>query len=182
MMKQYQHHMQAWTEEHGWDLPPQIICAAVGWVHDESIFHAYDCHQTAWYHKDTTPMPYAKGEGVSLMIADFVSADYGWLCSPDKKESVCIIFHPGKNQEGYFTNDDILAQADHTIMILLKYYPDEDHFFIYDNATTHLLQLADSLSALKMPRNPSKLKLILGSSLILSAMMVSCFMGPMESS
>jgi hypothetical protein len=41
-------------------------------------------------------VPYAKGEGESLMIADFVSADYGWLHSPDGKESAHIIFHPEK--------------------------------------------------------------------------------------
>jgi hypothetical protein len=101
-------------------------------------------------------MPYTKGEGVSLMIADFVSVDYRWLCSSDKKESAHIIFHLGKNWKGYFMNDDILAQADHAMIILSKYYPDEDHFFIYDNATTHLSRSVDSLSALKMPRNPSK--------------------------
>jgi hypothetical protein len=30
---------------------------------------------------------YAKGEGVSLMVADFISADYGWLSSPNRTES-----------------------------------------------------------------------------------------------
>jgi hypothetical protein len=156
MMKQYQCRMRAFTEEHGWDLPPQIIRAAVGWVHDETIFYAHDRRQTAWYHKDATPMPYTKGEGVSLMIADFVSADYGWLRSPDGKDSARVIFRPGKNREGYFMNDDILTQVDHAMTILSKYYPDEDHFFLYDNATTHLSRSADSLSALKMPKNPSK--------------------------
>ncbi|KAF8227857.1 hypothetical protein L208DRAFT_1148451, partial [Tricholoma matsutake] len=40
--------------------------------------------------------------------------------------------------------------------ILSRNYPDEDHCFIYDNASTHLLQPADALSATKMPKNPSK--------------------------
>jgi hypothetical protein len=31
---------------------------------------------------------------------------------------------------------------------LLKYYPDEDHFFIYNNATTHLSQPADSVTTM----------------------------------
>lgn len=31
---------------------------------------------------------YAKGEGHSLMVADFVSADYGWLHSLDGIENV----------------------------------------------------------------------------------------------
>jgi hypothetical protein len=104
------------------------------------------------------PMPYTKEEGVSLMITNFVSADYGWLCSSDGEDSAHVIFCPGKNQEGYFMNDNILTQVDHAMMILSKYYSDEDHFFLYDNATTHLLWLADSLSALKVPKNPSKPK------------------------
>ena len=143
-------------DEHGWDLPREIIRGIVGWVHDETMFHVHDRRQTAWYHKDATPKPYTKGEGVSLMVADFVSADYGWLQSPDKKESAHVIFRPGKNREGYFTNDDILAQAEKAMAILSKYYPDEDHFFIYDNATTHRSRAGDALSATKMPKNPSK--------------------------
>jgi len=148
--------MRAWTEEHGWDLLPQVIRAVVGWVHDETIFYVHDCRQTAWYHHNTTPIPYIKGEGVSLMIADFVSADYGWLRSSNGKDSARVIFRPGKNWEGYFMNDDILTQVDHAMTILSKYYPNEDHFFIYDNATTHLARSADSLSALKMPKNTLK--------------------------
>jgi len=50
------------------------------------IFYTHDHQQTAWYHKDETAKPYAKGEGASFMVADFISADYGWLHSPDGKE------------------------------------------------------------------------------------------------
>lgn len=145
-------------EDHGWDLPWEVHHGIVAWVHDESIFYAHDCHQTAWYHKDATTKPYAKGEGVLLMVADFVSAHYGWLQSPDGKESAHVIFCPGKNCEGYFMNEDILAQAEHAMVILSKHYPDEDHFFTYDNASTHLSRPADALSATKMPKYPSKPK------------------------
>jgi len=31
--------------------------------------------------------PYAKEEAASLMIADFISADFGWLLSPNRKLS-----------------------------------------------------------------------------------------------
>ncbi|KAF9230806.1 hypothetical protein BU15DRAFT_6835, partial [Melanogaster broomeanus] len=39
--------------------------------------------------------------------------------------------------------------------ILEKYYPDEDHILVFDNATTHLKRADDALSARKMPKNPS---------------------------
>lgn len=156
VMEQYECRMRSWVNEHEWDLPRGITRAMVIWVHDEPIFYAHDHRQAAWYHKDATAKPYTKGKGVSLMVADFISADHGWLRSPDGKEAACVIFRPGKNHEGYFTNEDILAQARKAMAILHEYYSHEDHAFIYDNAPTHLLRCPDALSAMKMPKNPSK--------------------------
>jgi len=58
----------------------------IAWFHDESVFYAHDRRKKGWYHKYASAKPYAK-EGTSLMIADFVSADFGWLASPDGKKS-----------------------------------------------------------------------------------------------
>jgi hypothetical protein len=82
-------------------------------------------------------VPYVKGEGASLMVADFVSADYGWLRSPDGKQEARVLFKAGKAQQGYFTNEDILEQATNAMDILEKHYPDEKHVLLFDNATTH---------------------------------------------
>jgi hypothetical protein len=38
-----------------------------------------DQRKRCWVHKLEMAVPQAKGEGASLMVADFVSADYGWL-------------------------------------------------------------------------------------------------------
>ena len=97
-----------------------------------------------------------KGEGALLMMADFVSADYGWLCSPDGKESARILFKAGKSCDGYFTNAHILAHAKTAMDILEKYYPNDDHVLIFNNATTHVKRPDDALSARKMPKRPSK--------------------------
>ncbi|KAF8801790.1 hypothetical protein BYT27DRAFT_7114152 [Phlegmacium glaucopus] len=45
------------------------------------------------------------------MVVDFVSADFGWLQSPDGKKSARWLFKPGTNCNGYFTNDDIQEQG-----------------------------------------------------------------------
>ncbi|KAF9441985.1 hypothetical protein P691DRAFT_798812 [Macrolepiota fuliginosa MF-IS2] len=103
-------------------------CTVV-WHHDESTFYANDCCHKCWVHKNQTAKPYAKGEGVSMMVADFVSADHGWLQSRDGKQR--------KERDGYYTNVDVLSQVEEAIEILEQDYPDEDHAFIYDNATTH---------------------------------------------
>jgi len=119
----------------------------VAWFHGESVFYANDCQKKVWYYKDAGAKPYAKGEGASLMIADFVSADFGWLASPDEKQSACRIFKPGKNQDRYFSNKNIIEQANDAIDILKEHYPEFDHVLIYDNATTHLKRAEDALSA-----------------------------------
>jgi len=89
------------------------------------------------------------------MIAHVVSADYGWLQSPNGTESAGILFQAGKNREGYFSNDDILNQFGTAVKLVKKYFPGDDHIFVYDNATTHLKQDADALSASKMTKGPS---------------------------
>ncbi|THU79077.1 hypothetical protein K435DRAFT_698705, partial [Dendrothele bispora CBS 962.96] len=97
-------HSQMYDQE-GQPLPPpahngkQVII----WYHDESIFYAHDHHRKTWYHKDCSAKLFSKGEGISLMIADFVSAEFGWLVSPDGKERAQREFRPGKNKDGYFS-------------------------------------------------------------------------------
>jgi len=90
------------------------------------------------------------------MVADFVLADYGWLRSRDGKESARVLLRVGKACDGYFDNEGIRAQASKAMDILTKYYPNEDHVLIFDNATTHLKWPDGSLSASRMPKNPSK--------------------------
>ena len=63
-----------------------------------------------------------------------------------------MLFQPSVNWEGYFTNEDILQQADNTMDILQKYYPNDNHIFIFDNATIHTKQPPSSLSARHMPK------------------------------
>jgi hypothetical protein len=90
------------------------------------------------------------------MVADFVSADFGWLTSPDGKRSAWRIFKPGKNRDGYFTNTEIMDQAKETMDILQEFYPEYDHVLIYDNATTYLKHAEDALSARSMPKSIPK--------------------------
>ncbi|KAJ7576211.1 hypothetical protein C8J56DRAFT_761853, partial [Mycena floridula] len=70
--------VQQW-ENDGSTIPKTINgCRVIIWYHDESIFYAHDRRRKAWYHKDAPPKPYSKGDGPSFMIADYVSADFGW--------------------------------------------------------------------------------------------------------
>lgn len=86
------------------------------------------------------------------MIADYVSADFGWLRLADGTRSARCIMRPGKNKDGYFTANDIQEQAQVAMDILMESYPDYEHVFVYDNASTHLKRADGSLSARKMPK------------------------------
>jgi hypothetical protein len=152
-------HMQSWTnnnEEEPSHCPSESGCCIVAWFHDESVFYAHDHQESYWVKEGSSPEPYAKGKGPSLMVADFVSADYGFLYSCNSKESVHVIFKPGKNCDGYFTNKEIIEQAEKAIEILAMDYPDEDHILIYNNATTCLKCADNALSTWKMHKNTSK--------------------------
>lgn len=105
--RQIQAQMVNWTKENIPEAGPLPGHRVVAWFHDESIFYANDRHRKSWYHKDAPIKPYAKGEGASLMIADYVSADFGWLQSPNGKRSARRVMRPGKNKDGYFTCEDI---------------------------------------------------------------------------
>ncbi|RPD52845.1 hypothetical protein L226DRAFT_548610 [Lentinus tigrinus ALCF2SS1-7] len=59
-------------------VPHPFKHCVVYWWHDKSIFYEHDSKKA---------VPCTKGEGVSLMAADLVLANYGWLCSLDGKVS-----------------------------------------------------------------------------------------------
>lgn len=126
------------------------------WFHDESTFYANDQQKLRWVHQSEKAVPQPKGEGTSLMVADFISADYGWLQSANGEESTRVLFKAGKGCDGYFTNDNVIAQVQKAMDILAKHYPNNDHVFVFDNAKTHVKCANDSLSAHKMPKSPSE--------------------------
>ncbi|KAG2054614.1 hypothetical protein BDR06DRAFT_982214 [Suillus hirtellus] len=156
----YQPHMQKWKKDDITLEDLEVYTKAsshhlIVWVHDKSTFYANDWRKEHWVYKSEHAIPLPKGEGASLMVADFVSADYGWLCSPDRKECAWVLFKAGKARDGYFTNEEIITQAANTMDILEKYFSNEDHIFIFDNATTHLKCVDDALCAHKMLKGPS---------------------------
>ena len=160
-LAQCEQRMRAWNEDNLTHIinpsSPSLTCHTVLWFHNQSIFYQNDRRKFRWVHTAEKPVPLPKGEGLSLMVSDFISADYGWLGSPDGKESARVLFQPGANREGYFTNEDILQQVGHAMDILQKYYPNDNHVFIFDNATIHTKRPPGSLSARSMPKGPSKL-------------------------
>ena len=94
----------------------------VVWAHDETVFYANNRRKRRWVHKTETAVPKPKGEGALLMVADFVSADYGWLQSPNGKESARVTIRPGAQRDGYFTNRNVLVQVTVAMDIIQKHF------------------------------------------------------------
>lgn len=72
--------MRSWNGDK--EIPPLLKEGEkpeVEWSHDESIYRAHDRRMTRWIHEGETSALYKKGEGVSLMVADIVSGEYGFL-------------------------------------------------------------------------------------------------------
>ncbi|KAG2073868.1 hypothetical protein BDR04DRAFT_1009393, partial [Suillus decipiens] len=93
---QYESRMQKWDQHnantHIEDPQAASDWQVVVWFHDESTFYANDHWKQHWVHILEGAVPQPKGEGALLMVTDFVLADYGWLRSPNGKESACILF------------------------------------------------------------------------------------------
>ncbi|KAF8057783.1 hypothetical protein FPV67DRAFT_1360849, partial [Lyophyllum atratum] len=85
-LAELQKRMRTFVDAHP-EYGPILGFLVILWLHDESIFYAHDRRRRAWHHKDAGARPYKKGDGASLMIADYVSADFGWLRSLDGKRS-----------------------------------------------------------------------------------------------
>jgi hypothetical protein len=49
------------------------------WFHDESIFFANDRRLIRWVGDYEQATPFKKGDGSTVMVADFVCAEFGWL-------------------------------------------------------------------------------------------------------
>jgi hypothetical protein len=67
-------------------------------------------------------------------------------------------FEAGKNRDGYFSTSHVCKQIAHAADILVKYFPGEDHVFVFDNSPTHKKRSSDAPSAQRMPKFTPKAK------------------------
>ncbi|KAF8753775.1 hypothetical protein RHS01_06737 [Rhizoctonia solani] len=124
------------------------------WFHDESIFYANDRRTVRWVYIGEHPTPFKKGEGCSIMIADFVCAELGWLRGRNGSESARVAMYPGADKDGYFTNERVVLQLRDAIKIVQEHFPQFTHVFVYDNAPCHTKYSTSSLCAQGMPKGP----------------------------
>lgn len=85
---EYESRFQFW-DDNGNLLPrPSTSRPLILVTHDESVFFQNDERKTSWNHQDSQPAPKPKGEGQSLMVSDFLTAEWGRLRDGDR----CVFF------------------------------------------------------------------------------------------
>ncbi|KAF8674076.1 hypothetical protein RHS04_07383 [Rhizoctonia solani] len=147
--------------EHGVPDPEQPILIFPGekpiivWFHDKSTFFANDRQIVWWVGPNEHPKPVKKGEGNTIMVADFVCAQFGWLRGKNG-ESARVILRPGINRDGWFTSARVVKQLEDAVKIVQEVYPEYTHVFVYDNAPSHTKRPEDAISAQSMPKGEVK--------------------------
>ena len=103
-LKNFHDHTRNWNWENQLDQPLPLPSErhVVVWYHNESTFYTNNQCKSRWVHSSETAILYAKGEGPLQMVADVVSANYGWLCSPDGIEAAHVFFMAGKTKRVTF--------------------------------------------------------------------------------
>jgi hypothetical protein len=173
--KQYERRFHLWDDD-GNELPRPSgfpVPGAIGRfrlilvTHDESTFFQNDQRKICWDHEGSSKAPRPKGEGQSLMISDFLTADWGCLRDGNRCVMVLplsmrhhflrtlsearIVFKPGKNRDGWFSADDLLAQVENAIDVfegITKGWA--QGLFLFDNAPSHQKRADNAISARKM--------------------------------
>ncbi|KAH9129561.1 hypothetical protein AeMF1_000377 [Aphanomyces euteiches] len=122
----------------------------VVWVtHDESVFYANDDGGKLWTHEVHFDLP-KKSRGRSVMVSDFLCPCHGrlYIIVNGKKEYACSVIHVGKDQDGYWTNDHLIAQLRSKALAAFEFlHPNATALFTFDQSTNHGAFASDALRA-----------------------------------
>ena len=113
-------------------------------THDESTFYSNEGVSFMWMENRKKALK-PKSLGSSIMISAFVSDVQG-------VESY-VTFKAGTNRDGWFTNDDLIAQMERDLPMIEERYPKDEYdiVFAFDNSMTHHKRPPDGLDASLLP-------------------------------
>ena len=165
-MLQYAKRRETWEgEEMEIVIPP--TCLEPGMkkhvivIHDECIFYSNDSQQSMWLQEGESVLK-KKGNGGSIMVSEFLCACHGRLrISKEQAENLGIpdsaqkIIKPGKNKDGYWKSEDMVAQLrDLALPFFDALHPNCTGVFLFDQSTNHNAYSEDALLASRMTLNP----------------------------
>ncbi|KAG2743881.1 hypothetical protein P692DRAFT_201722673 [Suillus brevipes Sb2] len=137
-------------------------------MHNESIFCANELRRRVYVTKGKMPLR-KKGQGRAIHVSDFIVEQTGRLTLseeqlhrnatlPDGQRLSCTdsreIIYPGKNHDGFWTNDNLMKQIRNTILIFERIYPNAVAEFVFDQSSAHGAFAKDALNAKEMNVKP----------------------------
>ena len=117
---------------------------AVCIFHDESCYNSNDSNSIIWVEDGFKELK-SKSRGRSLMVSGFICECHGF-CRKDQRRAYKII-NPGKNADGYWTNEDLVKQLQDAIPLIEEIHPHCELYFIFDNSKNYHARRPDGLSA-----------------------------------
>jgi hypothetical protein len=130
-------------------LPEGVqLCVVI--THDETTVYCNDGKPIFWMENGRHNIR-AKSLGTSAMISGFCCSCHGFMSDEELGLQSYQIFLAGKNREGWFTNDDLVAQLQKIMPLIEKLHPNKQLVFAFDNSMTHHARAPDGLEALRLP-------------------------------
>ena len=117
--------------------------------HDESTFYA-NAQQSSYWNDGTNTVLRQKSIGQAIMVSDFIDEVNGYL-KIDAMEARKMLEH---QKDGYFTNEQFVAQVEKAIDIFEAKYPGVQAIFLFDNAPSHRKLSSDALNVNSMNVGP----------------------------
>lgn len=114
-------------------------------THDESTCYTNISNNGYWMHEDGKTILLPKSNGQSLMISAFMCACCGIISDGDCKSYK--LFEAGSNREGWFCNEDLIAQFEKVVKLFENKHPNHDFVWCFDNSMNHRKASPDGLDA-----------------------------------
>ena len=93
------------------------------------------------------------------MVSDFIDEVSGFVRSDSREARVQLEL----SKDGYFNNDHLLTQVEHTITIFEEIHPNNQALFLFDNAPSHKKMADDALNVERMNVNPGGMQPVMRS-------------------
>ena len=126
--------------------PPALQRLLIPLAHDECTFYSKDGKRRSRVIKGTAA-PMHKGKGKSLMVSGFICPCHGFFCiehapNPAAHPELAgaksyVLFEAGKGREGWWRNEDLVAQTEKVIQLFEAVHPGCQALFIFDNSQNH---------------------------------------------
>ncbi|KAF8526566.1 hypothetical protein BU17DRAFT_62059 [Hysterangium stoloniferum] len=137
-------------------------------MHDKMIIHANDLQHRVYVYDGKMPLQ-KKGQGRAIHVSDFIVEHTGQLrlSETQLQENAALsnyqqlqhtdaqeIIYPGKNHDGWWTNDKLVEQVKWTIPIIKRMYPNAVAEFVFDQSSAHGAYAKNALNVKEMNIRP----------------------------